>query len=186
MKDLLKATQPRLLALRALKLGDLLVAVPALKGLRRGFPDHRIVLAAPGWLAPIVKLIDAVDELLPTSGLDDRLPSAPGIIDTAVNLHGKGAESQSVLEALAPRLMISHWSPARPEGPVWVDGMHERRRWTRLVMAFGATAAPNDVTINVPSVVPIERGAAVVHVGGSLRIKTLASRTFRVRRADTK
>ncbi len=37
----------RLLVLRALGLGDLLVAVPALRGLRERYPDHHLVLAAP-------------------------------------------------------------------------------------------------------------------------------------------
>ena len=36
-----------IMVLRALGLGDLLTAVPALRGLRRHFPDGRIVLAAP-------------------------------------------------------------------------------------------------------------------------------------------
>ena len=45
------------LALRALGLGDLLTCVPALRGLRRAWPDDRLVLAAPaavgGWLASL-------------------------------------------------------------------------------------------------------------------------------------
>ena len=49
--------RPVLLVLRALKLGDLLVAVPGLRGLRSGFPDHEMVLAAPQWLSPIIPLI---------------------------------------------------------------------------------------------------------------------------------
>ena len=37
----------RLVVLRALGLGDLLTAVPALRGLARAFPDHERVLLAP-------------------------------------------------------------------------------------------------------------------------------------------
>src|SRR3712207_8327059 len=55
-------------------LGDLLVSVPALRGIRRARPDARIVLAMPAWLEPLVELTDAVDVLLPTDGLDRLLP----------------------------------------------------------------------------------------------------------------
>lgn len=165
MNQLMSAPQPQLLALRTLKLGDLLVAVPALKGLRKQFPDHRIVLAAPAWLQPIVQLVDAIDELLPTPGLDERLSIAPGVVDVAVNMHGSGTESQSVVEALMPRLMVCHRSAWRPDAPVWLDGIHERQRWARLVNAFGASADPNDVSISVPGEAAVPHGTAVVHVG---------------------
>ncbi|WP_336660725.1 glycosyltransferase family 9 protein [Leucobacter sp. USHLN153] len=167
--------KPTLLVLRTLKLGDLLVAVPALRGLRKRFPDHRIVLAAPGWLSPIVRLVDAVDELLPTPGLDELLPLAPGEVDIAVNLHGNGPESRTVIDALEPRVRIVHHVPsdtgATPPGPedpvppLWVDGMLERERWARLVRAAGAPADADDVRIAVPEALPPVSGAAVIHVG---------------------
>ncbi|MFJ6956292.1 glycosyltransferase family 9 protein, partial [Micromonospora aurantiaca] len=40
-----------ILVLRALGVGDLATAVPALRGLRAGLPGRELVLAAPGWLA---------------------------------------------------------------------------------------------------------------------------------------
>jgi ADP-heptose:LPS heptosyltransferase len=156
--------RPELLALRALKLGDLLVAVPAIHGLRRANPEHRLVLAVPGWLEPIVDLIDGVDALLPTPGLDHGLPLPPGRVDTAVNLHGKGQESRERLEALAPRRRVGHRSPGW-DGPEWQDGILERVRWASLVSAHGMPADPEDIALlpaRRPSPTP---ECVVVHVG---------------------
>lgn len=153
-----------MLALRALKLGDLLVAVPAIHGLRRAFPAHELVLAVPGWLEPIVELVGGVDAILPTRGLDDPLPVPPGVVDVAVNLHGNGPESRGLLEALRPRRMIAHRSPG-VDGPVWLDGILERRRWARLVSEHGIPADENDVAIDVPAAPARVAGAVVIHVG---------------------
>ncbi|PPF42694.1 glycosyl transferase [Pseudoclavibacter sp. AY1F1] len=163
---------PTLLALRALKLGDLLVAVPALKALKRAYPDHELVYAGPAWLAPVLELIPAVDAHLPTPGLDDLLPLRPHMIDVAANLHGNGPESRRIISALQPRHRIVHSAPADPtagleadDGPGWQDGVLERHRWARLVNAFGADADKDDVGILVPAAPPPVEGAAVVHVG---------------------
>ncbi|GAB3286176.1 glycosyltransferase family 9 protein [Pseudoclavibacter terrae] len=163
---------PTLLALRALKLGDLLVAVPALKALKRAHPGHELVYAGPAWLAPVLELIPAVDAHLPTPGLDDLLPLPPGTVDVAANLHGNGLESRRIISALQPRRRIVHGAPADPTagleadaGPGWQDGVLERHRWARLVNAFGAAADPDDVGILVPAAPPPVLGAAVVHVG---------------------
>ena len=58
--------RPTVLALRALQIGDLLVAVPALRALCRAHPEHRLVLATSAALAPLVERIGGVDLLLPT------------------------------------------------------------------------------------------------------------------------
>ena len=90
-----------LCVLRALGLGDLLTALPALRGLRTHFADARIVLAAPRGLRELAMLSGAVDEVAPTSGLGDicRLDRAPTL---AVNLHGCGPQSIEHVLALRP------------------------------------------------------------------------------------
>lgn len=158
--------KPALLALRALKLGDLLVAVPALKGLRSAFPDHRILLAAPEWLRPIVGLINAVDELVPLPDLTTRLPSNLNRIDTVVNLHGKGPESRLLLETLQPAHRYGHVAPGW-NGPAWQQDMHERVRWCRMLQWHGMAADADDVSIDVPRRRAIPARAAVLHVGAS-------------------
>lgn len=153
-----------MLVLRALKLGDLLVAVPALTGLRRKFREHRIVLATTGWLHPIVELVGAVDELLPTPGLSQPIDVPAGVVDVAVNLHGRGPESGGRIRALDARRLIAH-RPDALDGPEWLDGILERERWTRLVRAFGVPADADDVGISVPDRAPAFERATVLHVG---------------------
>ena len=155
--------RPELLALRTLKLGDLLVAVPAIHALRRSNPDHRLILAMPGWLEPIIDLVPGVDALLPAPGLDRPLDIEPDRIDIAVNLHGNGGESKGLLEAIRPRRRVGHRSEGW-DGPVWLDGINERHRWARLVTEHGMPADENEVDIGDPGPAA-NPGAAVIHVG---------------------
>lgn len=154
---------PEVLALRALKLGDLLVAVPAIHAIKRALPDHRVILAVPAWLDPILDLVDGVDALLPTPGLDAPLTIEHGRVDTVVNLHGSGPESRGLLDALGARRTVGHRAPGW-DGPEWLDGLLERYRWARLVSAHGMPADQDDVGLKHPG--PSSRPrAAVVHVG---------------------
>src|SRR5699024_8683319 len=152
---------PELLVLRALKLGDLLVAVPAIHAVRRARPQHRLILAVPGLLRPIVELIGGVDELHPTPGLDDRLAITPGRIDTAINMHGNGPESRGVIDALQSAHVVAHGGA----GPAWIVGILVRQSWVRLVEAFGMPGDPGDVAINRPKVPAAVPGGVVVHGG---------------------
>lgn len=157
--------RPVVLVLRALKLGDLLVAVPALHALRRTFPAHRLVYAAQGWLADALALVGGF-ELLPTHGLDVPLNMKPGQVDVAVNLHGRGPESDSRIEVLRPQRIIGHASAHR-SGPVWEDNVHERQRWARLLQWHGIAADPEDFRLSMPAAGTDRPGATVVHPGAA-------------------
>lgn len=160
---------PVLLSYRTLGLGDLLTAVPALRGLRAAFPRHEHVLAAPAWLAPIVELVVAVDRHLPVAELDP-LPTALGPVDVAVNLHGAGPESHRVLASTRPRRLIAHHHPERPEtfgAPSWREDQHEVERWCRLLSAHGIRADALALGLDPPNGTepPGVGGATVVHPG---------------------
>ncbi len=158
--------RPELLVLRAIKLGDLLVAVPALHALRRAFPDHRISLATTAWLAPVVELVPDVDVHLAQHGLDHPIGAPAGAVDVAVNLHGAGPESSDLVAALGARRVIGHADPTNGfDGPEWPDAVHERDRWAELLRWHGIEADPDDVAIARPDARPVAEGAAVVHVG---------------------
>jgi len=151
------------LVLRALGLGDLLTAVPALRGLRAAYPDHRVVLAAPAPLRELALLTGAVDELLPTPQLGPvnwRQPP-PAV---AVNLHGRGPQSTCALRALQPTALLSHAHPGVP-GPKWDGDLHEVVRWCRMLGYFGIPADPSDLDLNHPRAPsPVPR-AVIVHPG---------------------
>lgn len=161
--------RPRLLALRALGLGDLLTAVPALRALAETFPEHHRLLACPAALAPLVDLIDAVDELVDVQPLAALPPWLEGV-DVAVNLHGRGPQSHRLLAELQPRRLIAFGCrDAGVEGPTWRADEHEVARWCRMLDESGIPADPARLAIDAPEVelpAPL-RGLTLVHPGAA-------------------
>jgi len=174
--DVADDRRPTILALRALQIGDLLVAVPALRALRRAHPEHRLVLATSAALAPIVQRIGGVDLLLPTP--DPTAVPWPGAApDVAVNLHGTGPQSHRALDALHPRRRIgfrcedagSGW-----EGPAWAGVAaahpHERARWCALLEAVWIPADADDLHLPSPTAA-VSAAPVLVHPGAAYGAK---------------
>jgi ADP-heptose:LPS heptosyltransferase len=175
--------QPAALVLRALHLGDLLVAVPALRALRRALPGHRIVLATNGSLAPLVSLTGAVDELLPTSD-PQALAWTGQAPDVAVNMHGAGPQSHRALDATQPRRRIGYRAAGWP-GPDPDDiarhHAHERERWCAMLDAHGIPADPTDLRLHPPAGPPVPHSChapVLVHPGARYGAKRWPARRF--------
>jgi ADP-heptose:LPS heptosyltransferase len=154
-----------MLVLRALGVGDLATGVPALRGLRRAYPQHRLVLAAPAWLEPLARLTGAVDELLPHDGLHPLRGVSPAL---AVNLHGRGPQSHRILNAAGPRRLLAfcNTDAGFPYGPEWTDEEHEVERWCRMLAYFGIAADPEDLDLVVPDAPDgLRKEATLVHPG---------------------
>ena len=160
--------RPRVLALRALGLGDFCTAVPALRALRRAFPDHELVLAAPAWQASLARLA-GVERLATTQALSPlpRRETAPAV---AVNLHGRGPQSTRRLMDIAPRRLICYRHPVLPEtdrSPRWSADEHEVARWCRLLQEHGIAADPSELALDPPNARPVVAGAVIVHPGAA-------------------
>ncbi|MDP8927712.1 MAG: glycosyltransferase family 9 protein [Actinomycetota bacterium] len=183
-----QAQRPLLVALRALGLGDLLTAVPALRALAEAFPDHRRVLAAPAALAPLARLIAAIEEVVDTAPLES-LPSSLAHPEVAVNLHGRGPQSHRRLLATCPRRLIAFGHPDVAESagmPHWVEDEHEVARWCRMLRESGIPADASRLDLP-PSDRPVPRwmrGATIIHPGGKPSCRWPPERWAEVARAE--
>lgn len=162
---------PSVLVLRALGLGDLMTAVPALRGIRRRFPEHRLVLATTPSLAPLVSEMSFVDAMLRTGDLR-ALPVQLDSDDIAVNLHGRGPQSTERLLETSPRRLVAFAHPDIPAtfgAPRWKRGEHEIARWCRLLLHHDVEARPDDLRLDPPAVEGSTgwEGATVLHPGAS-------------------
>jgi len=163
------------LVLRALGLGDLLTAVPALRGLAAGLPGRPLRLVIPRALAPLVGLMGREGRRYDVLGADglDSLPAAAAGAADAVNLHGSGPESHRLLLAAGARRLLAFRHPDVPEsaaGPAWDPGEHEVRRWCRLLEAWNVAADPGALRLHPPASArdhPLA-GATVVHPGAAV------------------
>lgn len=157
-----------IVVLRALGLGDLLTGIPALRGLRRAYPQARIVLATPQRLGPIAVLSGAVDEVLPTDGLGQLNYPGPRPA-LAVNLHGSGPQSIVDLLATRPQRLITHRNRHQPDvlGPPWRAGQHEVDRWCSLLQGSGIACDPRDLSLPRPEGPSDRSGVVVIHPGAA-------------------
>jgi ADP-heptose:LPS heptosyltransferase len=153
----------RIAVLRALHLGDMLCAVPALRALRAAQPRARITLIGLPWAEAFVERFRAyVDDLM-------VLPSVPGMpeqpegkgsladfieearwrrFDLAIQLHGSGVITNDLLLQLgatrnAGFYAAGHACPDKARFLLWQEVEHEVLRGIRLMQALGAEPQGN-------------------------------------------
>ncbi|HEX3637597.1 MAG TPA: glycosyltransferase family 9 protein [Paraburkholderia sp.] len=147
----------RIVIFRALQLGDMLCAVPALRALRQAAPQAHIALIGLPWAQAFVeRYADLVDELIVfpgAVGFPEQHESNAGLpaffsqmrarrFDLAIQLHGSGGIANDLLFALGARANAGFVQPdeaARPDVFIgWPDGSPESERYLALMNALGA------------------------------------------------
>ena len=154
----------RIAVFRALMLGDLLCAVPALRALRRGFPAATITLVGLPWAAALAERLACVDRFIEFPG-HPGLPERPCDVralpvffetvqaqrfDLALQLHGSGPVVNPLVAMFGARHSAGFctgqaWRPdddAAYYAP-WPEHGHEIERMLALTDWLGA---PRDGT----------------------------------------
>lgn len=154
-RSLLDPPPQRIAVLRALHLGDLLCALPALRALRAAAPESRVTLIGLPWARDFARRypqwIDEFAEFPAGDGFLEGRSSRPpaafvaaqrGRYDMTIQLHGSGERSNALMAALgAARNAGYHLAGALPPGAgflAWRPDEGEIARWLRLLHHLGA------------------------------------------------
>lgn len=119
-------TPRRIAVFRALQLGDLLVAIPAFRALRQGFPAAQFTLIGLPWARCFVQryphYFDDFWEFPGYPSLPERVPdldSFPGFLqqarrcgfDVAIQLHGSGRHTNPIVSLLGAKKTSGFYQP---------------------------------------------------------------------------
>jgi ADP-heptose:LPS heptosyltransferase len=153
----------RIAVVRALHLGDMLCAVPALRALRAGYPEAHVSLIALPWARELAARLPAyIDEF-------EEFPSFPGIperllepmrttafldraqrtpFDLAVQLHGSGSHINEFVALLGARHTAGFALPndVVPEGGCFVTWPDQGTEVERLLAIPRALGCPDEGT----------------------------------------
>lgn len=157
------ATSPaprRIAVFRALALGDLLVAVPALRALRRRYPRSHLTLIGLPWARELAARFPWIDQFMAFPGHpglpelqpgNDELPSffsraRAACFDLALQLHGSGELTNSLVFALGARVTAGFYRRGQhcPDPALfleWPETGHETVRLLALLEHLGVPRA---------------------------------------------
>lgn len=148
------APPARVAVFRALALGDMLCAVPALRALRAHLPDTHITLIGLPWArefaARFAHYLDDFIAFPGTWGMPEQAPRfelLPGFLadvrarafDLVAQMHGSGQLSNAVVADFGARQVIGYTAAAsEAQGFLpWRDTQREALRWLDLLEACG-------------------------------------------------
>ncbi|HVL34452.1 MAG TPA: LPS biosynthesis glycosyltransferase, partial [Burkholderiales bacterium] len=181
---------------RALQLGDLLCAVPALRALRHGLPAARITLVGLPWArafaARFARYVDDFIEFPGFPGLPERAADTAALpaffaearrrrYALAVQMHGSGELTNALVLQMGAGAVGGYYRRGAPcpdpeRFAEWRDDEHEVLRGLRLVARLGC--APQGTALEFPLAAPDWREwrrfgltaerYAVVHPGSQL------------------
>src|SRR6185312_12370669 len=150
---------------RALQLGDILCAVPALRALRQSVPGARITLVGLPWACAFAarfrRYIDDFVAFPGTAELPEQPPDVARLpaffsdmqarrFDLAIQMHGSGVQTNAIVARFGARHSAGFYAGDGPAPDAthflrYPFGFHEVRRNLRLVEWLGAAAAGEDL-----------------------------------------
>lgn len=193
---------------RALMLGDMLCATPALRALRAACPEAHITLIGLPWASELAGRLTSVDDFEPFPGWPGlpEIPQPPAgemqafvgrvrarSLDLLIQMHGSGRLTNALLSELGARHRAGFFEQeghVRPEDKaLWMEWPRKGNEITRLL---GLTShlgfAPQGTALDLPleshdyvqaqTLIPSSRRYVVVHAGSQLPSRRWHAQSF--------
>jgi ADP-heptose:LPS heptosyltransferase len=149
----------RIAVVRALFLGDMLCAVPALRALRAGYPDAHVTLVGLPWARELVahlpQYVDGFEEFPSFPGIPERTLDPPRLTgflqvmqrrpyDLVLQLHGSGSHINEFVSLFGARRTAGFFrrGDVVPDGGIFVPWPEEGTEVRRLLVLPRALGCP--------------------------------------------